>query len=79
MTDDIASRVLAAIARTAGVPAEGIAPDAAFEQLGMDSLSAIALVGELEEEFGVSIPNEEVLQIRRVDQAVDALRRHLTA
>jgi acyl carrier protein len=49
--------------------------DTSFQELGMSSLDALALIFDLEEEFGVSIPNEEAMQIASVRQAVEALER----
>ena len=49
-----------AIARF-GEPARGLDPDAdIFEALGIDSMGALDLLTDLEEAFGVEIPDYEV-------------------
>lgn len=70
-------QVIHIIAESQQIPADAVTVDSTFEQLGIDSLSAVAVVAEIEEAFGISIPNEEVLGIRDVRQAVACLRRHL--
>jgi acyl carrier protein len=33
------------------------------------------VIGDLEDHFGVNIPNQEVLQIKTIQEAVDSLAR----
>ncbi len=77
MTDELTQRVIAIIADTQQIPPETIRLDSSFEDLGIDSLGGLTIVGEMESEFDVSLPNEEALMIRTVGQAVDSLRRNL--
>ena len=51
--------------------------DASLETLGVDSLDLVELVMDLEEEFDVSIPDEEAGQIQTVGDAIRYLRRRL--
>jgi acyl carrier protein len=74
MTDEIVTRVIDVIARTQYIPADTIAPESSFEDLGIDSLSGLAIVAELEKEFDVTIPNELALSLRDVGQAVAGVR-----
>lgn len=76
MADDIEARVKAAILRSQqDVDPGQVTPEATFEELGMTSLDALALVMALEEEFGVDLPNEEAIGLRTVGEAVDCVRR----
>ncbi len=77
MTDELTQRVIAIIADTQQIPPETINLNSSFEDLGIDSLGGLTIVGEMESEFDVSLPNEEALMIRTVGQAVDSLRRNL--
>jgi acyl carrier protein len=70
----IEERVMRAIAAATHTPIEQLTPDATFEELGMTSLDALAVVAELEEEFGVEIPNEDAMALRDVRQAVECVR-----
>ncbi len=74
MQEAIEQRVARAIAEVTHTPIEQITPDATFEELGLTSLDALAIVAELEEEFGIEIPNENALALRDVRQAVECVR-----
>jgi acyl carrier protein len=73
MSDDIVGRVISVIAQTQSIPVESITWKSTFEELGIDSLTGLSLVHELENEFGVEVPNEQVLAIRSVKEIVACL------
>lgn len=55
-----------------GVEKEEVKLEASFtDDLGADSLDLFELVMSIEEEFGVSIPNEELTNIITVKNALD--------
>lgn len=60
------------------MPPEQVTHGATFEELGMTSLDALALIYELEEEFDISMPNEEAMGLRDVRQAIETVRRLLS-
>jgi acyl carrier protein len=70
----IEEKVMGAIARVTHTPIEQLTPDSTFEEIGMTSLDALALVAELEEEFGVEIANEDAMGLRNVRGAVECVR-----
>ena len=74
MQDETEQRVMRAIAEATHTPEEQLTLDSTFEELGMTSLDALAVVAELEEEFGVEIPNEDAMALRDVRQAVECVR-----
>jgi len=43
----------------------------------MDSLDALALISDLEEKYKIKIPNQEVLKIQTVGQAVEAMVKRI--
>ncbi len=47
-----------------------------FEDLGADSLDAVELNMALEEEYGYSIPDEELKDIKTVKDIVDYIDSH---
>ena len=67
-------RVMRAIADVTHTPIEELSSEATFEELGMTSLDALAIVAELEEEFAIEIPNENAMTLRNVRQAVECVR-----
>ena len=74
MQEGIEERVMRAIAEATHTPVEQLTPDATFEELGLTSLDALAVVAELEEEFGVEIANEDAMALRNVRHAVECVR-----
>lgn len=74
MQEAIEERVIRAIAEVTHTPIEQITADKTFEELGLTSLDALAIVAELEEEFGIEIPNEDALALQDVRQAVVCVR-----
>jgi acyl carrier protein len=70
-------RVRALIAKSLRIPAESIGEDASLEELGLDSLGALELVFEIEEEFKVKVPDEAVRgfkSVRAICEGLDSLR-----
>ncbi|MFP5309907.1 MAG: acyl carrier protein [Actinomycetes bacterium] len=55
---------------TFGVEADQVAPDATFEELGLDSLDVVELTLVLEEETGVKLEDEELEDVRTVGDAI---------
>jgi acyl carrier protein len=70
-------KVIAIIASATKRSAESITSDSTFDQLGLDSLDALNILHEMESEFNVRFPNEEVLGIRSVSQVLARLERFL--
>jgi len=70
--DELFEKIKTVIVDQLGVEEDDIAEDAAFvDDLGADSLDIVELVMALEEEFGVSIPDEQAEKIKTVGDAVD--------
>jgi acyl carrier protein len=53
--------------------------DSTFEELDMDSLDSVELISDLEDHYNVSIPNQELLAIKTVREAVVSLEKLLNA
>lgn len=73
----IEEQVVAVIAKTAKRPPGEVRLDQTFEELGLDSLDGVEIVYELEERFGITIPNEAARGVRSVNDVVTALREQL--
>ncbi len=60
-----------------GVEEDKITPEASFiDDLGADSLDTVELIMQLEEEFGLEIPDEEAEKLTTVGSAVEYIDTH---
>jgi acyl carrier protein len=73
MNPDIAERTRKVIAKHLRVDVDKVPPDATFEQLGMDSLDSVNLLFEVEDEFDISIDDQEAKAITSVPQMVQGI------
>lgn len=67
----VADRVVAVLRRVRQDPIEPMPGSALVADLGFDSLRLLELIAELEDEFGIYIPLNDVPAITTVGQAVD--------
>lgn len=69
--DEIFDKVKVVIVDQLNVEEDDVADEASFvDDLGADSLDIVELVMALEEEFGISIPDEQAEKIKTVGDAV---------
>jgi acyl carrier protein len=70
--EKIEERVREIVSERMNVAADQISREAVFTtDLGADSLDQVELVMELEEEFGITIPDDAAEKIQTVGQAID--------
>jgi acyl carrier protein len=70
--EELFEKIKTVVVDQLGVEEDDVTEDAAFvDDLGADSLDIVELVMALEEEFGVSIPDEQAEKIKTVGDAVD--------
>jgi acyl carrier protein len=75
---ELQQKVCKILADNLSVAEDKVTPDSRFqEDLDADSLDLVEAVLGLEEEFGVSIPEEEMEGVRTVGQAVDLVAQKL--
>lgn len=55
---DIKSEIMQIIANYKELDPATVTPESTFEELGIDSLDAIDIIYEIEEKFGVTIPQD---------------------
>ena len=63
---ELIQRVLKCIATSKRIPLETVTIDSDFQQLGIDSMDAVEILFALENEFDISIPDDEVRSVRSV-------------
>ena len=79
MSDELIERVRKVIATSKRIPEDRVTIDSAFEELGIDSMDAVEILFALENEFDISIPDEEVKTARNVRQMAEGVERLLAA
>jgi acyl carrier protein len=78
MTDDeLLQIVRRTLANYTEIPPEKIKPSIAFADLGIDSLTAVSVVTDLEGVLAISIPNDEALEVKTVGDILERLRTRL--
>jgi len=78
VSQDIEAKVKAIVAEQLGVDESEIARETSFvNDLNADSLDTVELVMEFEDEFDMSIPDEEAEKIQTVGQAIDFIMGHM--
>ena len=79
-TAEIESKVKKIVSEQMGVAEDEISRDTSFvNDLNADSLDTVELVMEFEEEFELSIPDEEAEKIQTVGQAIDYIQSNLNS
>ena len=77
MRSEIADRVRTVIAKHLRVPVEQVPADATFEQLKIDSLDSVNLLFEIEDEFDISINDQQARGIKSVPEMVAGIEQLL--
>lgn len=73
-------RVVTVIADKLDVPADDIKSDSRFvEDLNADSLDQVELIMALEDEYDITIPDEDAQKIVTVQDALDYIDKHVTS
>lgn len=70
---DTFETVVRVISQVCAVDSSTIKQDTTLEELGISSLDAIAIGFDLEESFGVSIEDEELRQLRTIQDIVNGI------
>ncbi|MBX4200514.1 acyl carrier protein [Candidatus Parcubacteria bacterium] len=75
-SSSVEERVIDIVCENLGVNKEQVTRQTAFvEDIGADSLDIVELVMELEEQFEITIPDDQAEQIKTVGEAIDYVER----
>ena len=75
--DEVYERIREVLAERLSVEETEITEEANFqEDLGADSLDLVEMIMELEDQFGIKIPDEDAQKIQTVGQAVEYVTSH---
>ena len=74
--DNIEEKIRTIIVDQLGVEPDAVKPEASFiEDLGADSLDIVELVMTMEEEFDLTIPDEDAENMKTVKNVIDYVKR----
>ena len=79
MSDELIQRVLKVIAASKRIPLETVTIESDFQQLGIDSMDAVEILFALENEFDVSIPDDDVRNVRSIRQMCEGVEKLVAA
>jgi acyl carrier protein len=75
--DEVSERIKEVLVERLSVEEADITEEANFqEDLDADSLDLVEMIMELEDQFGIKIPDEDAQKIQTVGQAVDYVTSH---
>lgn len=73
---DVDEKIKMIICEQLDVSEDDVVPSAAFvDDLGADSLDQVELIMAMEEEFDISIPDEDAEKIATVQDAIDYVKK----
>ena len=79
MSEELIQRVLKVIATSKRIPLETVTVESDFQQLGIDSMDAVEILFALENEFDVTIPDEEARSVRSIRDMCAGVERLVAA
>ncbi|MBN2178564.1 MAG: acyl carrier protein [Deltaproteobacteria bacterium] len=75
---DIEAKVKVTIMDQLNITEEEYIPEASFiDDLGADSLDIVELLMALEDEFGIEIPDEDLIKIATIKDAIDYIKQRV--
>ena len=77
--EEIAAACVTAIAASKEIPGESVTMDSSLESLALDSLDRVSLSFDLEEKYGIEIPEHRLHNIVTVRDLVAEIRSALEA
>lgn len=79
MQEQITERILQVIAKTQKLPEANVTLDSSFEELNIDSMDGVNILFALENEFDITVPDEDAKKIRSIRDIVDGVTRLVEA
>ena len=76
---DLEKEIKEIVAKVIEIPPDQIDPNADFvNDLDVDSLKAIEITGAIEKRFKIVVPEEQIRNIRTVNQAINLVKQLLS-
>lgn len=75
--EETTDKIIGIVAEVLKVDPKNITTSSSFEKLGADSLDMMEMIMKIEDAFGVTISDEDTVNITTVGQAVDAIMKNV--
>lgn len=70
-------KIKSMLAEQLNIAEDKITPDSKIiDDLGADSLDVVEMLMKLEDDFGVSVSDEEALELKTVQDIIDIIEKH---
>ena len=77
MSDNVLTGLAEIVEEVAGVAADDVTAEKSFvDDLDIDSLSMVEIAVQAEDRFGVKIPDEQLAQLKTVNDAADYIAKN---
>ena len=77
MPENVANRVIRVITQTQKLADGRVTESSTFKELGIDSLDGLNILFAIEEEFGLSVPDDAAMEFKSVPEVVAGVERLL--
>ena len=79
MSEELTQRVLKVIATSKRLPPETVTVDSDLKALGIDSMDAVEILFALENEFDITIPDEDARAVRSIRDMCEGVENLVAA
>jgi len=79
MSDKVRKSVITAIAKQKHIEPDSVAGNSLLDELGINSLDAITIVFDVEEEFDIEVPGDVLEGLESVQDIVDGISKLVNA
>jgi len=78
LKEDQKEKIIEIISELADIPNDGIKPETLLkDSMGLDSLDVVEIIMKFEEEFDISIPDEDYAEVKTVNDVFDVVENRL--
>jgi len=76
-SQELEQKVIRIVAKQLGLNEEDVSADSSYRDLNADSLDSIEIVIDLEEEFSISIPDDDAQSLQSVAETIEYVQSKL--
>ncbi|MFP5247592.1 MAG: acyl carrier protein, partial [Thermoanaerobaculia bacterium] len=73
--DEIAQKLIAIVRQEKDIPEDLLKPETSLAEAGIDSLDSLTILFAIEEQFRISIPDDEARAVRTFGDLIDIVEK----